>query len=456
MKTVVLYDTALCNLNCRYCFISKSKAIHEVDKELEQCFLDKNYFPNLLESFISKKGVEDIESLEIWGGEPLLKLERIFSFVDYLLNSSSKFNKIFFSSNFTHDNVVPAIKNLYNFLATNYPLRTFNISIQISCDGPADITDQSRGLNTTQKIIQNLDNLLEENIFNHNFIKFYFSIKPTLDMVSLKKMLDYDYNIFYYKFFEENFLSKFDKKGILKYSSIVPVPNLASPTLHTQEDGIMLKNVVKIQREIEKQNKEESFFKYYDTITLFASRLKKQNYFHVNQNDFYSGNRFCGSGTDVIGLLPNNCVSGCHRAFAEYYNNYNQYYKKGLHLENTLYVPKDFVNVNHLIFSSPEEWKNYSELMSSYSANDQSFSTSFIFSNVNELRILAKCGLVDKKYEDLDEAISAIRKIMLCNGICIADNLLLTGISTCYGNTELKLFCNGALDYIFNEEVLNQ
>ena len=66
--------------------------------------------------------------------------------------------------------------------------------------------------------------------------------------------------------------------------------------------------------------------------------------------------------------------------------------------------------------------------------------------------LLAKCDLVDKKYEDLNEAILAIRKVMGCNGICVANNLLLTGTTTCYPSSELKLFCNGALDYIIQGE----
>lgn len=452
MKVVALYDTALCNLNCNYCFISKNSTISDVDKELESCFLDQDYFANLLQLYFSLEEIKDISRLEIWGGEPLLKLERIFSFIKKLVNLSPNFNEIFFSSNFAHNNVIPAIKNLYTFLMNEYPLRSFKISIQISCDGPEDITDANRGIGTTKKIIQNFDYLLQEDIFDNKFIKFYFSIKPTLDMISLKKLLDFDYNIFYYKFFEENFLEKLDKKDLFKQNPITPIPNLASPTNHTQEDGFVLRDVLKVQRKIEQQHKITPIFKYYNNITLYTPRITEQNRTSVGQTDFQSPSGFCGSGTNVIGLLPNNKVCGCHRSFAEYYKNYNQNYSTGLHSKNALHVPDDYVNINHLIFSSPEEWKTYSELMNSYAIQNSKFSTTFIYSNANELMLLAKCGLVDEKYTNLMEAIKAIRQIMICNGICVANNLLFTGTTTCYGNPELKLFCNGALDEIFMED----
>ena len=102
MRSVVLYDTALCNLNCRYCFISKNPSINMVDKELEQCFLDENYFSNLLKQYVSEDEIKEIHMLEIWGGEPLLKLKRIYSFIEKLVDLAPDFNEIFFSSNFTH------------------------------------------------------------------------------------------------------------------------------------------------------------------------------------------------------------------------------------------------------------------------------------------------------------------------------------------------------------------
>lgn len=246
MRSVVLYDTALCNLNCRYCFISKNPSINAVDKELEQCFLDENYFSNLLKHYVSEDEIKEIHMLEIWGGEPLLKLKRIYSFIKKLVDLAPDFNEIFFSSNFTHQNVIPGIQDLYNFLKENFPEKNFNISIQISCDGPEDITDSGRGLGTTKKIIDNFNNLLNEDLFTDKKIKFYFSIKPTLDIISLKKLLDYDYNIYYYKFFEDNFIEKLKEKNLLGSLSILPSPNLAVPANYTKEDGLLLKEVVKI------------------------------------------------------------------------------------------------------------------------------------------------------------------------------------------------------------------
>ena len=42
--TVVLYTTAVCNLNCRYCNINKHSILSKVDKELEESFKGDYYF----------------------------------------------------------------------------------------------------------------------------------------------------------------------------------------------------------------------------------------------------------------------------------------------------------------------------------------------------------------------------------------------------------------------------
>jgi sulfatase maturation enzyme AslB (radical SAM superfamily) len=43
--SLVLYTTAVCNLNCRYCFIDKNPALQSIDSYLDDSFLkDENYY----------------------------------------------------------------------------------------------------------------------------------------------------------------------------------------------------------------------------------------------------------------------------------------------------------------------------------------------------------------------------------------------------------------------------
>jgi hypothetical protein len=53
-------------------------------------------------------------------------------------------------------------------------------------------------------------------------------------------------------------------------------------------------------------------------------------------------------------------VCGCHRSFAEYYEKYNLYYTEW-QKDSMIYPFKDFLNINHLIFKTPEEWKEFSQ-----------------------------------------------------------------------------------------------
>ena len=126
IKNLVIYNTAICNLNCRYCFISKNPALNIVDKQLEASFSDLNYYPSFLKQ-IEDNGIEmDIHQLEIWGCETVLFLERIFPFVEHLINKYPNFNTIRFSSNYTTEKTKTVFKDLNTILA-KYPTRNFTI-----------------------------------------------------------------------------------------------------------------------------------------------------------------------------------------------------------------------------------------------------------------------------------------------------------------------------------------
>ena len=92
---IILYDTALCNLNCSYCFISKNQGLKEVDEELKKSFADKDYYLNLAKKYLNND-LSNITHLEIWGGETLLHLDRTFNFIDQLINNSPNFFNIMF------------------------------------------------------------------------------------------------------------------------------------------------------------------------------------------------------------------------------------------------------------------------------------------------------------------------------------------------------------------------
>ena len=156
-KTVVLYPCATCNLHCKYCNIDKNPALNKIDKMLEESFLDENYyFDRIKEEFPNREQLVDIG---LWGGEPLLKIERCFNLFDKIIEYYPYFSSIFVSTNFSYSEWVEKVTSLLKVFE-KYPERDFMCTIQLSCDGPEYINDAGRGIGTTKKCLNNYNRLL--------------------------------------------------------------------------------------------------------------------------------------------------------------------------------------------------------------------------------------------------------------------------------------------------------
>ena len=80
-NTVIFYPCGVCNLNCRYCGINKNKSLIEIDKHLGESFKGDYYFNRVKEYFPRK---DMLLGFETWGGEPFLKMDRIYPLMHQL------------------------------------------------------------------------------------------------------------------------------------------------------------------------------------------------------------------------------------------------------------------------------------------------------------------------------------------------------------------------------------
>lgn len=447
-KTLVVYNTSLCNLNCRYCFLSKNEAMKKLDKDLEKSFEDKDYYLNLAKEYCNDENLSSITRLEIWGGEPLLFLERVFNLIEQLIQINENFEEIMFSSNYTHKNVIPSFEKLINLLE-KYPERKFKICSQISCDGPPDLNDDGRGEGVTEKILNNFNYLIDKKYFlkENSNIKIHLSLKNTLDKTNFHLFLDKDYNIKYYKWFEDNFIDKVHN-SCKNITINKPIPNFAVPAEYTQEDGINLAKIVAIQREIEEENKNTPIFRFYKIITFFD---KQSDNYTEKSNSYALHGGFCGTGKNMIGLLPNNQACGCHRMFSTYIKEYSNQLYQGLPENSTIISSQDFTLSNYLIFKDKQEADTHTRRMSAYypHSNDFYAPTVLLSTHANQIKTLAYCGLVSEKYKDIEYANGAAKTLLTNVSTCITDNLIMCGTPMSSTNATFKLFCNGALDIIF-------
>ena len=157
-NSLVLYTTAVCNLNCRYCFIDKNPALKQIDNFLDDSFLasPEYYFQFAKKMFLKDK----LEEVQFWGGEPFLGMHRAYPTVTKLIDYYPNLRRFLVSTNFVSSCFFEEFYGLINVL-NQHPGRTFEFSLQLSIDGPTNINDLNRGQGVTPKFIENFTKLIQ-------------------------------------------------------------------------------------------------------------------------------------------------------------------------------------------------------------------------------------------------------------------------------------------------------
>ncbi len=438
-ETCVLYDDSICNLKCRYCYIDKNPALLEIDRILADSFKNDYYFNFSKKIFNQNK----LKKIEIWGGEPSLHLDRTFNTLHKMIQYYPKLYHFMFSSNMTTDCFMKQFTNLVELL-NNYPERNFKLELQMSIDGPTYINDINRGNNTTKKftetfckLISQADNLfpLEKNI---DFSCFF---KPTLDASSIRMLQTKEDIINYYKFFEE-YEKIAEQVKTVKFHFNPGIPNTACPSPHTIEDGKLFANLCKLCREVEKENEEKKFFSFYKYITPFANNCDSC------RKEGFNCYGTCGTTRTIIGLLPNEMLSGCHNGFVELASDYKKYCNEETAKEQNSTLDFNlFLNSQHnnrMVFPY-DKLDMYRHQMEAYYLPDSCFE---ILNLVSEIQLLALNNQIDKQYLDLNKAVEGANFLGTHTAYCIRDNIGSTGSRSLVPVGLIKLLLNGAKEYI--------
>lgn len=435
MDVINLYSTSLCNLCCKYCFIPKNKALEIVDKKIEESFKDKYYYYNFAKELYGD--ITDLKGIEIWGGEPTLHMDRVYDTIDVFIQNT-KLNNVFFSTNFCTDEIHTVYDNFVK-LFSKYNDRKLTLAIQISLDGPWEISDINRGKGVTDKVISNLKILSEKFDDIPDCMNLEFVSKPTVDMNNIRKMMSKDRIIEYYKFFEDYLIepTKNKKKDIKFY---IPTMTLAVPNEFTVEDGKDFAQFCKLCKDLEIENKEKHIFKYYKTLTPYR-KLDRSQIQYENGYDYIGGT--CGSGINSIMLLPGKKASGCHRHFIDIIEEYRDELNQDTDSKYISFIPEH--KHNQLYFRNKYELELHKDKIKQYT---NYCTTSSVVTVSTMIRTLAFVGQIEEKYKDAETARrSAIELLRIWNP-CISDNIVMTNSITGTYNGMIKLLFNGAIDYI--------
>ena len=435
-KTCVLYVTATCNLKCKYCYIYKSPILIEIDKMLQDSYKDDYYFNFMIKMFDKYS----LENLEFWGGEPSYGLERAIPTVYKALNYYPNLNRFFFSTNLATEKCIEDIFNFWS-IAKKFPEREFTFSIQLSLDGPLPINDFNRGEGVTKIFTKNFSKLLikaKEFLDQTPNVKIDAHFKPTLDNYAIELLQTKESIINYYKFFENYYQASENVLALQHRWSLNPsLPNTATPSPHTTENGKQFANFCKLVNDIIMYDDANKYFKFYKNIMPFNAWA---------ENEFYCldhGCGTCGTGNIILGLLPNNMISGCHNGFVELISDY----KNNITLQPGIQVDKSLFEFNssqnNLIFTE-EEYKNFEKQMKYY-CPESKFQIIEMSAVIHQM---AQLKQIDEKYLDKKKAVEAAHFIQNVTSSCMRDNLGTSGTKYLYQLGYLRLFLNGAKEEI--------
>jgi len=359
VTAIQLFSSGWCNLECKYCYIPKTDFLKTVHKKIIERVKDGSLIKELKEMV-----GDELDSLSHWGTEPSLTLPFFKDFYKEAGESFPNLNNISMSSNFM---TLP--NNIIEFVNNTLPKKKkLNVSLQISLDGPPWITDDNRTGGSTEKIVNNVAEVLK-NIEDYHNVSFH--IKATITKEIIQKMNDPAILEDYYNFFESCFekwnSAKGDKKIFLGPSVD---PTVVSPDSYTKQDGINFFNLINLQFELGMKGK----YKYITQPLCFYFKrwIDKIPYY----KEFYTKPRMfsCSSGDSCLGFGDKPyTVYGCHRA---YYTNYPEY------------------------IESIQKWNTERKMVESTDPDRNKIMTDTNVANVNDKKKFLKTLYVNRGFQD--------------------------------------------------------
>ncbi len=436
--TAVLYSCGTCNLKCHYCGIDKNPILAKIDEELGKSF-EGDYYINQFQKYFPNP--HQLTRLETWGGEPFLKMERMYPLVNQVIQKYPYFKEMFSSTNFSYPEWPDKFFGLMKQFAPYAP-RQFEYYLQLSLDGPTEINDFNRGAGVTERCRKNFEIFVERlktELPENVVLKVHF--KPTLDMVSMRQLDTKEKIIEYYQFFEGWYKPLFDLQ-MERVKPEISVPNTAVPSPVTKDDGIFFGQLCKMCKEIEMEDLTEHYFQYYRSITPYADFRQKCMY-----ASYHDRSCLCGTGSSLLGFLPNGLMSTCHEGFTNMYEEY-----KKLSLTSTREEEGATINFDKYISEkqskyclTEEEYAEYEKYIDLYDVDGTKAKT---VNTVGVIMALAAAGQIDQKYLDEVEANNAAQFIATHTSYCIKDNYNVTGSFITIPVGLPKLLLNGAREYI--------
>ena len=225
------------------------------------------------------------------------------------------------------------------------------------------------------------------------------------------------------------------------------VPNTAVPSPVTKEEGKVFAELCRICREIESENHQNNYFKYYNEITPMTTTVCQEmltyKYSHHN----------CGTGSSMLGFLPDGMISTCHAGFSHFIDEYKKAAASSNRVNTSTITFDDFVAEQPIKFCVDE--KGFEEFERHMSLFNTEGTTARVGMLTNIIMSLALAGQIDEAFIDEKNALIGAIYIQTHGSFCIKDNFNKTGSITLTPIGVIKLLLNGAMPYTQMEEELH-
>lgn len=459
-ESVTLFTSALCNLNCKYCYICKDKTgcLKQIDKDLEEDFKNRAQLKSVLNYHPKMK--DNLCHITLWGGEPTLHLERFIDQVEDWFEAFPNLKGFDISTNFTIPGTIPQFERMLDKVSKCYDARRnngkkFEFDLQMSIDGYRELNDFNRGQGTTDKFLKNYKELLKIKYDQKN-INIIAHTKPTLAKETFH-FLDTKEKVYkWFEFLDQELGRPWIEAGepFIFFQSMF---NCAQPAEWTQEDGYefakLMENIYnltpKIKKNLPSWSNVETFIPMANlTLQYIEQRdepIKTLDQLRARYRKPDCGGT-CGVFTGQIVPIHGNKFTMCHRGL---YDAYVDYYNDLLSRTESLNGLTDkFYNQPNLDWTyTKEEYHEMEEMLTPcvFCANNRDYTDLII-----QIREQAFAGIIDPKYKNVEEIENTLGYFM-GNSYCVQDAFLVNGSYTTRSMLEVPLLYNGAMDVALKE-----
>ena len=451
-----VYFSGTCNLQCTYCyqprFGKQTKASN--DKIIE--WISSGKMEEDIEKYIGK----NIESLNLWGGEPTLNLPYLIERLDSIYERFPKLNNIFFSTNLAKEISVRNIKSYLDKLKelNEKSDRKIVAGIQFSLDGPPEINDKSRTGSNTLQTIDNVTELLKyTKNYPHDLLSFNF--KGTHSGETLEWMIQphetYETNLEYYYRFFDNQLAEWKRKRYILPDGFGEI-NLVYPGQYTQKDGFIYKKIIETLHSQEWKNK--GWKVLHDFPTQTTRRIEDtfknlRSAVHRSYKGELLSHCTCSAGRSCAGLRYDGTYHMCHTAYV--FDDYVLKYLKENNITSNFEESFGYNFENYDKFLKDIEVASYEDdLKLSRTLSNMEYFWKNISLRLQYLRMqvdtLAQSGQISSIYLIDKWADLATAFLLFGGNECPADNLWEFGSLFIRSNSHLKLIFNGVFEFVMN------